>query len=76
MKKLCFTCQEPWIPGHKCAGKEKAHYIEVYSDSEGDESKQETGKELRAVEEESLQGESPGELLLHYSEYSNNVDKD
>ena len=33
-KKLCFTCQEPWVPGHRCAGKVKAHYIEVYSDSD------------------------------------------
>ena len=36
-KKLCFTCQEPWVPGHRCAGKAKAHYIEVYSDSDEDE---------------------------------------
>ena len=53
-KKLCFTCQEPWVLGHRCSGKAKAHYIEVYSDSEGEESEQETTKELRAVEEESL----------------------
>jgi hypothetical protein len=38
--KLCFSCQEPWASGHICVGKEilgKAHYIEVYSDSENDE---------------------------------------
>ena len=29
-KKVCFICQEPWIPGHRCAGKAKTHYIEVY----------------------------------------------
>jgi len=23
-KKLCFSCQEPWAPGHKCS-KGKAH---------------------------------------------------
>ena len=42
-KKLCFSCQEPWVPGHRCSGKGKAHYIEVYSDSgdEGDETDQE-----------------------------------
>ena len=52
-KKLCFTCQEPWIPGHRCAGKDKAHYIEVYLDSEEeeDEPEQETNEELRATEE-------------------------
>ena len=43
-KKLCFTCQEPWVPGHRCVGKAKDHYIEVYSDSEGEESRQETTK--------------------------------
>ena len=37
-KKLCFTCEEPWVPGHKCVGKAKAHYIEVYFDSEVEES--------------------------------------
>jgi hypothetical protein len=38
-KKLCFNCQDPWVPGHRCAGKDtvgKAHYIEVYSDSDSD----------------------------------------
>ena len=35
-RKLCFTCQEPWAPGHRCAAG-KAHYIEVFSDSEGEE---------------------------------------
>jgi len=35
--KLCFSCQEPWVPGHQCSGKDnakKSHYIEVYSDSD------------------------------------------
>ena len=32
-KKICFTCQQPWVPGHKCA-KGKAHYIEVLSEDE------------------------------------------
>ena len=53
-KKLCFTCQEPWILGHRCVGKAKAHYIEVYLDNEGDESEKETTEELMVVEEESL----------------------
>ena len=35
-KRLCFTCQEPWAPGHRCAIG-KAHYIEVFSDSSGEE---------------------------------------
>jgi hypothetical protein len=33
-KQLCFTCKEPWKPGHRCLGKGKIHYIEVVSDSE------------------------------------------
>jgi hypothetical protein len=41
-RKLCFSCQEPWVPGHRCAGKAKAHYIEVFSDSAEDE---ETGEQ-------------------------------
>ena len=36
-KKLCFTYKEPWVPGHRCSGKAKAHYIEVYSDREGED---------------------------------------
>ena len=35
-RKLCFTCQEPWVLGHKCA-KGKEHYIEVFSESEVEE---------------------------------------
>ena len=57
-KKLCFTCQEPWVPGHKCAGKVKAHYIEVYSDSDEDDNEQEATEELWAAEEESHQGDT------------------
>ncbi|XP_059067585.1 uncharacterized protein LOC131858373 [Cryptomeria japonica] len=34
-KKLCFTCKEPWEPGHQCSGKGKVHLIEVHLD--GDE---------------------------------------
>jgi len=40
-KKLCFSCQEPWVPGHRCAGKAKAHYIEVYYGSGEEEDKDE-----------------------------------
>ena len=36
-QKLCFTCQEPWVPGHRCSGKGKAYYIEAYSDNGEDE---------------------------------------
>ena len=40
--------------GHKCAGKVKAHYIKVYSDSDEEDYEQEATEELRAVEEELL----------------------
>ena len=35
-KRLCFTCQEPWAPGHRSAAS-KAHFIEVFSDGSGEE---------------------------------------
>jgi hypothetical protein len=28
-KKICFTCRDPWVLGHKCMGKGQIHYIEV-----------------------------------------------
>lgn len=31
-KKLCFTCKEPWVPGHRCRGKGQLHYTKVTSD--------------------------------------------
>jgi hypothetical protein len=33
-KKLCFSCRDPWVPGHRCMGKGQIHYIEVESGSE------------------------------------------
>lgn len=35
-KRLCFTSQEPWALGHRCAAS-KAHFIEVFSESSGEE---------------------------------------
>ena len=35
-KRLCFTCQELWAPGKRCAAG-KAHFIEVFSESSGEE---------------------------------------
>ena len=65
--KLCFTCQEPWVPCHRCSGNSKAHYIKIYSESEGEESKHETTEELREVEEESLQGDTPEGVIATLS---------
>ena len=64
---MCFTCQEPWVPGHKCSGKAKSHYIEVYSDNEGEEYEQETTEELWVAEEESLQGDTPEGVIATLS---------
>jgi hypothetical protein len=39
-KKLCFSCKDPWVPGHRCMGKGEIHYIEVATnnvDSEEEE---------------------------------------
>jgi len=47
-KKLCFSCQESWVPGHKCAGKDKigkTHYIEFYSDSDNDDEEEQQEQE-------------------------------
>ena len=41
INKLCFTCQQPWVPGHKCE-KGKAHYIEVFSKDEEEGEEEET----------------------------------
>ena len=42
-KRLCFTCQEPWGRGHKCAAG-KGHFIEVFSESSGEEDEYEDGE--------------------------------
>jgi hypothetical protein len=36
-KNLCFSCRDPWVPGHKCMGKGEIHYIEVVTDSDEEE---------------------------------------
>lgn len=30
-KNLCYSCREPWVPGHKCHGKGNLHQMECYS---------------------------------------------
>jgi hypothetical protein len=43
-KKLCFTCKDPWVPGHRCMGKGEIHYIEVETDSvDSEEEEQDSG---------------------------------
>ena len=35
-----FTCQQPWVPRHRCA-KGKAHYIEVFYEDDEEEEEEE-----------------------------------
>ena len=49
-KRLCFTCQEPWAPGHRCAAG-KAHFIEVFSDDSGEEDEEEVGDSQMAQDQ-------------------------
>ena len=48
IKKLCFTCQQPWVSGDRCA-KGKTHYIEVFYEDEEEGEEEET--QLAAQEE-------------------------
>jgi hypothetical protein len=43
-KKLCFSCRDPWVPGHRCMGKGEIHYIEVVADNvDSEEEEQDSG---------------------------------
>jgi hypothetical protein len=42
-KKLCFTCKDPWVPGHRCMGKGKIHYIEVAANGVDSEEEHDSG---------------------------------
>eukprot|EP00253_Pinus_taeda_P032946 PITA_32946 len=53
-KRLYFTCQEPWAPRHRCAAG-KAHFIEVFSDSSGEDDE----KDLEAGDIHTIQGPLP-----------------
>eukprot|EP00253_Pinus_taeda_P027576 PITA_27576 len=54
-KRLCFTCQEPWAPGHRCAAG-KAHVIEVFSESSGEEDDED---DVEAGDSHAVQGPLP-----------------
>jgi len=53
MKKnfLCFTCQDPWELGHRCVIG-KSHFIEVFSESSGEEDDEEDveARDIHAIE--------------------------
>ncbi|KAH9288810.1 hypothetical protein KI387_032927, partial [Taxus chinensis] len=41
-KNLCFHCNDPWEPGHRCLGKGKIHLIKVEDEESEDEQEQPT----------------------------------
>jgi hypothetical protein len=51
-KNLCFSCGDPWVPGHRCIGKGQIHYIEVESGSE------EEDEEIEAYEDSDSKDET------------------
>jgi hypothetical protein len=55
-KKLCFSCRDPWVPGHRCLGKGQLNYIEVESGSE------EKDEDIRARAVSDLEDETTPEL--------------
>jgi hypothetical protein len=71
-KKLCFTCKNPWQPGHRCLGKGKIHYIEVVSDSEDETDDVEGGAihnmQLSHMEEEQALHAQGDEMPSHHEE--------
>jgi len=42
----CFSCKKPWEPEHHCLEKGQAHYIEVCSGGESDDSDLEMGADI------------------------------
>jgi hypothetical protein len=69
-KQLCFTCKEPWHPGHRCLGKGKIHYIEVVSNSEEETDDEEGGaihniQVIHREEEQALHAQGD-EVPLHH----------
>jgi hypothetical protein len=67
--KLCFSCRDPWVPGHRCMGKGEIHYIEVAADSVDSEEEQDNGstslEEESAPEEEQLPHRPPTPTGAH-----------
>jgi hypothetical protein len=65
-KQLCYTCKEPWEPGHRCMGKGKIHYIEVLSDSEDEDDVGHIQNiEVTRTEEEPTHGEEEEEPMCN-----------
>eukprot|EP00253_Pinus_taeda_P004408 PITA_04408 len=52
---MCFTYQDPWALGHRCVAG-KAHFIEVFSESSGEEDDEE---DVEAGDSRAIQGPLP-----------------
>jgi hypothetical protein len=58
-KKLCFSCRDPWVPGHRCMGKGEIHYIEVAADNVDSEEGEKDSGSIGLEEESTLIEEQP-----------------
>jgi hypothetical protein len=50
-KKLCFSCRDPWVPGHSCMGKGETYYIEVATNSVDSEKEEQDSGSTSSKEE-------------------------
>jgi hypothetical protein len=58
-KKICFSCRDPWVPGHRCMGKGDIHYIEVATDSVDSEEEEQDSGSTSSEEESAPTEEQP-----------------
>jgi hypothetical protein len=58
-KKLCFSCKDPWVLGHRWMGKGEIHYIEVATDSVDSEEEEQDSGSTSSEEESTLAKELP-----------------
>jgi hypothetical protein len=58
-KKLCFSCRDPWVLGHRCVGKGEIHYIEVATDSVDSEEEEQDSGSTSSEEESALAEKQP-----------------
>jgi hypothetical protein len=57
--KLCFSCINPWVPGHRCMGKGDIHYIEVATDNVDSEEEEKDSGSTSSEEESAPAEEQP-----------------
>jgi hypothetical protein len=58
-KKLCFSCRDPWVPGHRCMGKGEIHYIEVATNNVDSEEEEKDSGFTSSEEESAPKEEQP-----------------